>query len=643
MEIVDTEFGKVAVEDIDGNIILKIDHVTFKKNKRVESFKKFIMDFKNNGATIELVGLLPEGVATPKTLAVDSIGLVVPEFISSTNDLVMDSSSYVVEEALQGIDESLYKHFAPVRSSSKSGVVHLYLSDEVKSSEQLKDSYRSINTKLSTTPWCSSVKIITASVTVIDYIHALNIKSSIGEDSGSDSDSARAAVALLQSAVEHGSTDIHIHYNSDSPGSVEFRVDKLLSQFSGYSGKDLIKMIRHIFQNICTSPDPMGLSLSSIQSAEGELILMKNGFESSFTLRWQSAPKLGDGLKVVIRLLDNDSSFIMDSDLLDLGYTDQHKTMVERAIATKKGFILTSGTTSSGKSTTNSKIIGDIKKKHRGWSVATVEDPIEYRLDGVTQLIVNSSLISDKDMSASKKSAMAFNSQLISLMRQDPDVVGVGEIRDETTASLILKLVDTGHKAISTIHADSAIYTIDRLVNIGLDRDTLCRPGFFSLINYQLLLPRPCAHCSEEALDSKQVSNGRKDAIRKILGPLAGGVRVASPNGCDKCSSGFKGMSSCCEMIIPDLRLCQFLREKDYVGAIGYWKNDMPPVDAGAVFQGRTAEDHMLWKLAHGEICLLRTEEDFDNTVDISTRNDYYKQPEYKMNMEVGKYEKITA
>jgi general secretion pathway protein E len=634
LELITSEFGDVAIEDVDGNKLLLIERRMALKYKNDQSFKAFVVKLtKELPAKGTFVDSLPAVKKALKAVIPANKKVELEKVITSTNDLILDKTSYVVEDVLINIGEDSLRHFAPVRIKGNSNLVNLYISPDVKGSDSLKDSYSAIHTALTMTSWVSNVLPVLADLTVIDFINAQRSTDISTIETSSDSNSARAAVTLLQAAVDNGSTDIHIHFYSDEAGTVEFRVDKILSPFSKFSSRDLDKMIRHIFNNICPSPATIGLQLSLIQSSQGEVSLEKNGQPASFTLRWQSSPILDSGLKIVIRLLENDSSFILDSEFPELGYTDLQTLMIKKSIATKKGLIITSGTTSSGKSTTNSKIIGDIKKAHFGWAVATVEDPIEYRIADVSQLIVDSSVVDSPGASPSEISSLAFNGQLISLLRQDPDVIGVGEIRDETTAKLILKLVDTGHKAITTIHADSAIYTLDRLVNIGVDRDSLCRPGFFALINYQTLLPKPCKICSEKALASSKVSNDRKTAIKSVFGEMADNVLVANPEGCAECRYGFKGMSACSEMIIPDIVLCGFLRVKDYVGAVNYWKTEMPTLNSDCEYQGRTIIDHMLWKMSRGEICILRSEEDFDNIMEINIKNDYHNHVQFKKDL----------
>ena len=224
------------------------------------------------------------------------------------------------------------------------------------------------------------------------------------------------------------------------------------------------------------------------------------------------------GEKVVMRLLDKEN---LKTNLEDLGFDVASLDIINKAISQPHGMILLTGPTGSGKTTTLYSALTKINSPDK--NIMTVEDPVEYELAGVNQV------------SARPTIGLDFAAALRSFLRQDPDVILVGEIRDLETASIAIKAAQTGHLVFSTLHTNNATSSIDRLLNIGVEPYLLCTS--LNLVIAQRLVRRICSDCKEPyEPDPALVAR-----FRRVL-PDAGDVTFYHGAGCDNCSgSGYRG------------------------------------------------------------------------------------------------------
>ena len=231
------------------------------------------------------------------------------------------------------------------------------------------------------------------------------------------------------------------------------------------------------------------------------------------------------GEKVVMRLLDKTG---FDFNLTSLGFPKQNLNTFKKVINQPYGMVVVSGPTGSGKSTSLYAALKEIKSERT--NITTVEDPVEYQLDGVNQVQVFEDI------------GLTFGSTLRSILRQDPDVLLIGEIRDEETADIAVKFALTGHLVFSTVHANDAPGTITRLLDIGIAPFLV--GSCLNLVMAQRLVRRLCTNCKEEYVPTKEelmVVGLEKD---KIDGPLFKG------KGCAECrNTGYKGRLAIFEMI----------------------------------------------------------------------------------------------
>lgn len=240
--------------------------------------------------------------------------------------------------------------------------------------------------------------------------------------------------------------------------------------------------------------------------------------------RVSSMPTLW-GEKLVLRLLD---SAVTGKSLDDLGYAANQQSRYHAALQKNQGLILITGPTGSGKTVSLYAGLGLLNTLER--NISTVEDPIEMQMHGVNQLAVN------------RRTGLDFASALKAFLRQDPDVIMVGEIRDRETADIAVKAAQTGHLVLSTLHTNSAAGSITRLLNMGVPAYNLC--GSLSLVIAQRLVRRLCTACKVTANDSQ-------DRLRAagMSADQARRARVCLPVGCRRCHQGYRGRVCVAEVL----------------------------------------------------------------------------------------------
>jgi len=238
-----------------------------------------------------------------------------------------------------------------------------------------------------------------------------------------------------------------------------------------------------------------------------------------------SALPTNEGEKIVLRLLDYTSSL---NGLDILGFAPHNLKKVKRLLDIPNGIILVTGATGSGKSTTTYSMISELNTEDR--NIITVEDPVEMNIEGVNQVYVNTEI------------GLTFASALRSILRQDPDVILIGEIRDSETAQIAVRAAITGHLVLSTLHTNNALNTIERLLDMNVER-YLLSTALNGIIS-QKLARTLCPDCKK----LRPTTNYEKQIFKKILGKDI--EEVYEPVGCDKCNGGYKGRIALHEVLI---------------------------------------------------------------------------------------------
>jgi general secretion pathway protein E len=291
------------------------------------------------------------------------------------------------------------------------------------------------------------------------------------------------------------------------------------------------------------------------------------------------------GERVVMRLLDKQAGRL---NMTYLGLSDNDYTELKRLIHRPHGIILVTGPTGSGKTTTLYSALTDLNDQTR--NILTAEDPIEFQLDGIGQTQVNN------------KVDMTFAKSLRAMLRQDPDVVMVGEIRDLETAEIAVQASLTGHLVLSTLHTNTAIGAVTRLQDMGVEPFLLSS----SLIGVvaQRLVRTLCSHCHGwQDADSEQAKLFTEIGIEPVSGDaeniINDAIRLPKPIGCDKCNqSGFKGRTAIYEVVPVDDTLRRMIHSNTAEYELEeYARQQTPSIRADGlrkVIEGRTTLEEVL-------------------------------------------------
>ena len=335
------------------------------------------------------------------------------------------------------------------------------------------------------------------------------------------SDSNDFLMRIIFEAKSLGSSDIHIEIYDDS-ARIRIRIDGALIEKYKLDLSEYPELVNKI--KIKSNLDITEKRLPQ----DGRINL------PDFDIRVSVLPTL-HGEKIVLRILSRDASQI---NLEQLGLTEVEKQAYLEGVKKPNGIVLISGPTGSGKTTTLYATLKLLNEEKR--NIVTVEDPIEYTLKGINQVQLKENI------------GLTFASALRSFLRQDPDIIMLGEIRDTETAQMAIRAAQTGHLVLSTIHTNSAWGTIARLIDMGLPPFLLASTINTSVA--QRLVKVLCEHCKSEAkltpLDLPEIYRDRQLATHYV------------PVGCEACHyTGYKGRKAIYEVINIDHELADKIKE----------------------------------------------------------------------------------
>ena len=327
----------------------------------------------------------------------------------------------------------------------------------------------------------------------------------------------RLVDAMLSDAVKAGASDIHFEPEQGFL-RLRYRIDGVLRQ------------IRSLHKNYWSAIAVRLKVISGMNIAEtrapqdGRISLTLYGRPIDFRV---SAQPTTWGENIVLRILDRSKGIVP---LDKLGLPEASLSMLKLMMARPEGIILVTGPTGSGKTTTLYSMLSYVSSE--SVNIMTLEDPVEYPMNLIRQSSVN------------EAAKMDFATGIRSMMRQDPDIILVGEIRDEDTADMALRAAMTGHQVYSTLHTNSAIGSIPRLLDLGIVPDMLA--GNIIGIVAQRLIRKVCMHCREPAPAT--------DFERKLMRqPAHTEINIYQARGCDECNNtGYRGRLSVMELLKMD-------------------------------------------------------------------------------------------
>lgn len=350
---------------------------------------------------------------------------------------------------------------------------------------------------------------------------------------------AKIVNEIIKHAVETGASDVHIE-PLEKDTRVRYRIDGIL-----HSSLTLPKNIHDSVVSRIKVLSKLKLDETRIPQG-GRIRLIVDGKDVDF--RVSTMPLMGEE-KVVLRVLDTTKGVLT---LDQLGFVGEGRVIIEENIKKTVGIVLVTGPTGSGKSTTLYTILHLLNRE--GVNIVTLEDPVEYFIHGVNQSQIRPEI------------GFTFATGLRSLLRQDPDIMMVGEIRDEETSELAIHAALTGHLVLSTLHTNDAIGAVPRLIDMGVEPFLL--GSVLNMVIAQRLARRLCPYCRKPMKVAEQVLDDYRKELKEI--PLeqlklywpdydeAKPLEVYEPVGCARCNrTGYKGRISIAEVLNID----DFIRE----------------------------------------------------------------------------------
>ena len=324
---------------------------------------------------------------------------------------------------------------------------------------------------------------------------------------------------IIINASNRGSSDIHFDPREDGM-MVRFRIDGDLQDYT---------FIPKAYERNLTTRLKLLANMNITESRLPQDGAIKGEFGKKYLDMRVSCLPLNQGEKIVIRILDYSRSL---QGIDSLGFNKTNLAKLKRMMGVPNGIILVTGATGSGKSTTVYSVLQGLNKPEV--NIITVEDPIEMNIEGMNQVQVNSEI------------GMTFAAALRSILRQDPNVILIGEIRDSETAQIAVRASITGHLVLSTIHTNNSLATIERLLDMDVER-YLLSTALTGIIS-QRLAKQLCTSCRFE----KPASKYEKVVFKKYMHRDVDKVWAANEEGCPNCRKGYKGRIAIQEVLELD-------------------------------------------------------------------------------------------
>lgn len=369
-------------------------------------------------------------------------------------------------------------------------------------------------------------------------------------------------IELFSEALKKRASDIHIEAFEDY-GKIRFRIDGVLFEYMRLRRENYEKLITKIKLSakvdIAEKRRPQDANLKIDQFPDIDFRL--------------STINTVNGEKLVLRILSI-NEFKKNNNLL--GFSKDSIEKIEQALTKKSGMIIFSGPTGSGKTTSLYSLLNKLNTGYE--NIITVEDPVEYKIEGINQVPIN------------PKIGLTFDTALRSILRQDPDIIMIGEIRDKETAEIAIRAAITGHLVLTTVHTKDALSSIVRLKDLGVD-DYLINASI-SLLASQRLVRKLCDCKKKGTLTDEEygIIKNYKNIDRNQV--------VYRPNGCEKCKNGYHSREAIAEVLVIDEELRNILKYENTEKIKEKLKNDnfksMLATGLDKVIDGVTSLDEVI-------------------------------------------------
>lgn len=338
--------------------------------------------------------------------------------------------------------------------------------------------------------------------------------------------------STIQQAIDMKASDIHIEpYNEDI--RIRFRIDGDL--------QDIMRLSKNILSPLITRIKIIGKMDIAEKRIPQDGRVEFNIDNRKIDIRISTIPTV-HGEKIVLRLLDREN-FLLTKE--ELGFTQKNMDLFEKLIKQPYGMLLITGPTGSGKTTTLYAMLKELNTVEK--NIITIEDPVEYKMEGINQVQVN------------PKAGLTFASGLRSILRQDPDIIMVGEIRDAETAHIAVRAAITGHLVLTTLHTNDSPSSVVRMIDMGVE-PYLVSSAVIGVIS-QRLVKKLCDNCktSYEASYSEKLLLGKNTDEN---------ITLYKARGCNRCNNGYKGRRAIHEIMLIDENMRRLINKGKNVDEI---------------------------------------------------------------------------
>ena len=425
-----------------------------------------------------------------------------------------------------------------------------------------------------------------------------------GDSELSDDENVKLLNGLITEAQNIGAADIFIDIDEGDNFKASFEIDTDKVDFQDYTRAQVTGMMRYFYQQVAdqeTLQDPI-FDMESSQFATGDGIW--NG--KKLRLRYQCKKAYPEGTDFAIRLLNMEADEGFNS-IDDLMVSRDQQALIRKVITGEKGAIILIGQTASGKTTTIKVLLTEMLNRKNGLIIRSIESPPEYIIPGVRQYVVRESRDDDES---------SFDEASKEVLRMNPHLIFMGETRSKATAGFLRKVIDSGHGALTTLHATGTYGAFSRLESEGYRRDVLAQDGNINALIYQQRLPKTCTHCGishNDFVEKYSETNGDESkTIRrlKLLNSDLSDVVHVNRTGCTHCySRGISGTIITMELVTPDSKCLESARKEDERGFNQAWVDVCKTNNFGDAVETHTY--HALRLMLEGVVSPERYEEKY--------------------------------
>ena len=406
----------------------------------------------------------------------------------------------------------------------------------------------------------------------------LELKNTLSEETAKTpvaikrSDSEKRIISVLEEAIIKKASDVHF-VREDDIARIKMRINGKVELFQELQCNSCDEML-FVLYNVMASTKETTWNTKNPQDANILIDINK----VSYRFRYAHMPIFGTSslsYHAVIRVIYPNLDKSVCTDLATLGLFKVEEELMDNILSNPSGLVIVSGVTGSGKSTSLKNYMEYLyfTKHHEKGTVLTVEDPVEYVIEGAQQ----------SSVTKSKGDENLFAVAVRSAMRRDPDILMIGEIRDQDTGKALASAVESGHLCLATVHAGNCVGVLQRLSGLGVGLDKLSTPGFIVGITNQKLAPLVCPECSTETVN---------DYDRP--------VRVQGA-GCERCKGhGIIGRKLVLEQLVPDFEVLKLVSEQRWVDIYAYNKTRRAK---DKLSEGFSIKDKIYYLCLSGLVC----------------------------------------